>query len=1339
MQQAATFLKGRLARRQKSQDAFVQFLTALRDLLTRPWIRHAGRAVALHEYLASREAEGATDGDEAPVVDQLVRDLLGALGYTQADYAYNRPLGTTKRRNVPDFSVYARDFVDAPVFVIEDKSTSVRDLHARTGGAPGDESPFDQLRRYVRSGAVHGRTGMLCNGWVLEAWQLGADGDSRLLHLDLRGLSLHYAKSSDPHPPEPWKGALYALWSRFSRAAFSDADVDSREMLRMPPMSPAWVAKLNERLAATCDPAVLQDDIDAYLEEAWRAVAIDVAGAADTLVDVIRVLIDDFAEDVRHQLDDALARHATYVEASRKEFAEAKVEALWAGIALKRSKFDIAEDAFAREVLEPLSLWRGASRWGEVRKLAAQCRKKLSACVRPPEAGKGSQRQMFDEGERAVGGVSKGAIEAHRKTVLEDFEQGIHAFCNEVIAVERQRADLEEQHRGSIQAANAFGAWRERVSSSVMVGATEDLLRAEFSRQTAYVYIIRLLLVRICEDKGLFKRKLSDGALLSWHKESARYLDYASGRSYDYLTRMAYECAQNVYTHFYGASRVFDWYRMDDKILLRALCMLNAFNLERIDTDIIGTVYGRYLVEGKHEQGRYYTRRSLVNLMLDMVGYEGGKIIGRRIADLACGSGSFLVEAARRLLGRYRGTDGKIPTAHVETALREVQTSILGIDVNPFACYLAETNLLIQVLDLIRQAQEEGLSFVVERFSIYSADALLVNEDLALVPGAAFALADREEAAVELAKARSGPFAQGFDFLVGNPPYVRADEEAPMYLAYRAKVQEQAWFSTRHLKWDLYVPFVEQYHRLLADGDDARACLVTIESLATAPYASKLRELLAREATVHEVLFAEDLKLFDDAAWQNNIVFSFSRGTPEEGHEVARSTAHAVRSGGEIREIQKEPLDRLVQADADPDRLFNKRAEARLDLTDTVRWDEICYVTKGMVLHSSERLSDGQVIQVPATYDPACFREEVVEDLGARGKRIRHRAFGRDELVSDVQDVVHARRYVGSREVLRGGIGKTRWLEYGEHTRCPSRVSRPTFPELYNRTKIMFGTFTGVAVDEGMADEYLVVSDSVRTAVRWSELEGVTNRALTDARKELKEAGRYAPDLSRDFSAWYLCALALSEPIQAWLSANKRSMKEHVYPEDIKAIPVKHIPPAEQAPFVELARERHRLWDELVALEAEGYRLGSRIEIPVHSLLERYRREHPRTRHLTLLRAMAAGLFRIDEAFQREDLVRVKADGDKLRIGRAVVGEIGEGVKEKAAVAEVLARVLASLPGPLQDRQDIDAIPATEKGLLDLAAWLEARESDVRARQDRIGAINAEIDRLARALYQPGG
>jgi hypothetical protein len=1302
------------------------FQEQVAQMLREPWIQHQGQPVTLAVYLDAVVANRSPAGDEQAVVDQLGRRLLEALGYSAADYRYNSTMAVGSSRGRPDYTVHlAGGVVSGALFVLEDKSTDVRDLRKAQLGRANEESPVDQLRRYTRSGHVRGNAGLLCNGWSVEAWQFDATGDSRVVHIDVHALAKHVIEHADAPLPEALAGGLNALWSRFSRVSFEVA-------IAQKPVAPSPTEEWASRIQAAfqVSPEAGDDVVDQHYEAAWKISALDVAVDQQDLVRTLRTLIDAFTYDVRHQLDDALARAAAYEEELERSREQKNITELRTALAGCRRRFDLTEEEYTKRVVHRVDAWLASPKPGGVWKLRAAIRNELADHVVVTDAQDAVQHNFLPgTGPKVIAKVSKADQEARRRQSLELVEGLVRDLCAGAVTERAERARLEIESGPSIAALQAFRSWVDRVSASVMVGADNDTLRAEFSRQTAYVYIIRLLLVRICEDKGLFQRKLSDGGLVRWEELAERYLDYASGRSYEYLTQMAYECAQNVYLHFYGASRVFDWYHMDEKMLLRSIMALNAFDLQRIDTDIIGTVYGQYLREGKHEQGRYYTPPPLVRAMLDSVGYKGGRIVGRRLGDLACGSGSFLVEACRRLLERYEGPDGRIPTESIETALEEVQRSFFGLDINPFACYLAETNLLIQVLDLVKRAQEEGLSFTVDRFAIYSTDSLLVNRDLMDAPGTETPLFG-DDVVPELAKARAGEFKDGFDFLVGNPPYVRADEKADHYVEYRRRLEDQSWFTTRYLKWDLYVPFVQQYHRLLSDDKHARACLVTIESLGTAPYGEKLRELLAQQCTIHDLFFLEKLGLFTDASWQDNIVFCFSRGAPPEDHKVRRRVARKQDSDGSLI---FEPLDIVEQTP----RLFNKRAEVLLDLKNTSRFDGICYVSVGMVLNSDEKIKDGTIVDVPASYDPRLFGEQLIRDRGDQGKTIRHKAFGRDDLVSATKDRVHTRLHVNSREVLRGGIGRTCWLEYGPHTRCPSRVRRPTFPELYDRTKIMFGTFTGVAVDDGSSGDFLTLSDSVRLAIRWELLEGVEARALTDARNELKSEDRYDANLSRNFSEWYLCALALSEPIQKWLHANKRSMKEHVYPEDIKAIPVKHISPAAQQPYIELAKERHRLWSELVALEAEGYGIGKNVEIPVHALVERFRKEHPKKRHLTLAQATAAGLFRMEPSFLQQSLSGARASGTSVVLRKQKAADIGEEIQRKAEVASVIARILGALPATFAERQGIDKIPDSEAGLLELGAWLDEQKAAVERRQKRIEEIGAEIDQLAWALYRP--
>lgn len=1283
-----------LAQRDDSERKDLErFIDAMVALVSRRFIPHGGQVLALGQYLDDCERYGSS-GDEQPVVDELTRDLLRALGYQPGDFSYNLPLAHGAHEDRPDFTVRVPEFLgNTPLFVIEDKSTHVRDLGKQIDG----ESPRGQLRRYVQSGKVHGRVGLLVNGWRVEGWEFGGDGDVCVVDLDLHEIS----RSS---VTDAIRRHLQVLHSRFSRGAFALAD-NTAALLRRPKLSQNLIQQMNEGPLKQNDAAGLTALIEKNLEDLWREHAIDVSRGPESLVDALRGLIDLCVVDVEQQLDDAIQRHSVYLAAVAEESRQADLESILDRIKLYRPHFELSVDEYDGLCLTPLRDW----------------------AKRP---GTTAQR-LHDE--------VIGSLDAHWKTTSAK-KKSAKAFQSEIVMFTRNanacyvgREQLENDHRLAVRTMGAYQVWRPRVSSSVLVGKSEETYRSEFARQTAYVYVIRLLLVRICEDKGLFRRKLSDGGLVLWMESAERYLDYASGRSYGYLTRMAYDCANNVYLHFYGAADLFDWYRMDDKTLLRALAVLNAFNLERIDTDIIGAVYGRYLMEGKHEQGRYYTPEPVVETMLDMCGYTGGNVLDRKLLDPACGSGSFLVAACRRILSRFRDGDGEIPVTSLRPALEEVQRSLFGLDLNPFACYLAETNLLIQVLDLIRVAQRERLHLAVDRFHIYSADTLSVDEELGAADAIPILLLGTGRALPERMKARVEPFRDGFDIVVGNPPYVRADEEAENYLAYRRSVEKQRWFTTAYKKWDLYVPFIEQSLRLLSSDERARACLVTIESLGTAPYAEKIRDRLLQHTVLHDIAFCEDLKLFPDAAWQSNIIFSFAAGEPGADHCVRRWHCATPDGGGPLL---LNAFDTPVQRQASSARIFSSRQEVRLDLIDTVRWEEICYVTKGMVLNSHEKIPQNAVVEVSSDYRLAPD-EALVETLGTLRKRIHHRSFTRDDLVSETRDDIHTRRYLDSRGVLRGGIGNAQWLEYGAHTRCPERVSRPTFPELYDRSKVMFGTFTGVAVDEGKGEGFFVVSDSVRVSVRWSLMSDVKTRALDSARKKLMAEGRCRVEISASMSDWYLCALALSAPIQQWLHANKRSMKEHVYPDDIKAIPVKCATVDQQEPFVRLARERHQLWDEILELEVTGFRFGSSVQLPIILLSERFRAENAaKVRHTTLLKLALGGLYTIEPLFRNRSFEGARVQGVNVIVGREVALRV-TAASEPERIANFLARYFGALPGIFTDHQDSNLLPAEEHGLLALADFLHAEECAAQARFARIEEIGHEIDALAWALYLP--
>jgi len=61
------------------------------------------------------------------------------------------------------------------------------------------------------------------------------------------------------------------------------------------------------------------------------------------------------------------------------------------------------------------------------------------------------------------------------------------------------------------------------------------------------------------------------------------------------------------------------------------------------------------------------------------------------------------------------------------------------------------------------------------------------------------------------------PENSGFDIVLANPPYVRADER-PELLDYRAELRNSDIYETLYEKWDLYVAFLERGFQLLRQG-----------------------------------------------------------------------------------------------------------------------------------------------------------------------------------------------------------------------------------------------------------------------------------------------------------------------------------------------------------------------------------------------------------------------------------------------------------------------------------------------------------------------------------------
>jgi len=172
------------------------------------------------------------------------------------------------------------------------------------------------------------------------------------------------------------------------------------------------------------------------------------------------------------------------------------------------------------------------------------------------------------------------------------------------------------------------------------------------------------------------------------------------------------------------------------------------------------------------ERGAVFTRAEVVLFILDLADYTADKPLWKyRLLEPSCGSGDFLLCAIERLL--IAACRDKIPAPQLTNAIRAVE---LHRDT-----FLATHQRILALLT--------G-SGVPHANAVPLADAWITNGDFLLEN-----------------------LPDSFDFVVGNPPYVRQEMIPAALLAeYRRR------YTTLYDRADLYVPFIERSLQLLASG-----------------------------------------------------------------------------------------------------------------------------------------------------------------------------------------------------------------------------------------------------------------------------------------------------------------------------------------------------------------------------------------------------------------------------------------------------------------------------------------------------------------------------------------
>ena len=357
----------------------------------------------------------------------------------------------------------------------------------------------------------------------------------------------------------------------------------------------------------------------------------------------------------------------------------------------------------------------------------------------------------------------------------------------------------------------------------------------------------------------------------------------------------------------------------------------------------------------------------------------------------------------------------------------------------------------------------------------------------------------------------------GFDVVIGNPPYVSAPAQiANSILAkQRERIAKCKKYETLNEKWDLYVPFMELGMKLLAPKGSF--AMIVPYPLTNQKYGKKLRKFICEKKKMIEIADISEIKVFDSATVSNCIPFIIN-SAPNNDIRIS----HADKQLNIKVDYHKTTTDIIQDERSYVWNLTQEtRKGTRYPSMHVLR--DFCYISKGMVLNADEKTAKGE--------------------------------FTKDELISEYKDTVHSRVYIEAKDIDNYLVKRVRYLEWNTD-RCPNKLSRPTFRELYDCPKLMFNRLGELKVylDD---DTHFLHSDSMFSAVLWKDLHHVTNKSITSSiTKFCNNQHRYdLENLSKQVDLFYLLGI-LNSQMAGFLLADQRGGDYHIYPEHIRNIPI---------------------------------------------------------------------------------------------------------------------------------------------------------------------------------------
>ncbi|WP_040214663.1 Eco57I restriction-modification methylase domain-containing protein [Clostridium polynesiense] len=429
----------------------------------------------------------------------------------------------------------------------------------------------------------------------------------------------------------------------------------------------------------------------------------------------------------------------------------------------------------------------------------------------------------------------------------------------------------------------------------------KDLIKANSSilNNLAQLIINRIVFIRICEAKLIEK----DGLLLECIKDGfwKKFNEYCINDFYKHydgpifgIVPIMNKLKIDNYIFFDFVSSLYSNstpYRFDVIPIKLLADMYEKFLSIKLEIDPRGNVVERYKPEYSKQQGAISTPKYMVDFIVQSTMAERLESIDNiedllkiKILEPACGSGTFILSIYEALEEKVKELyiNKKLPDTYSEKIIVKdkviylkndlkktlFNNCIYAMDLDPEAVEIAKMSVALKLIDTNENYlinEELGLfgSKILESLgnNIVLGNTLVGTDIYSLIPN----IEIQEKMLMKAFDVKSdirlsSVFTQngGFDFIIGNPPYVETRkfiELTPNMRNYFAKV-----YSTDKKKADLSIYFVERCIGFL--NDIGVLGIIMQKRFFKTEYADKARRYLSNNKYVHTIIDFDSQTIF---------------------------------------------------------------------------------------------------------------------------------------------------------------------------------------------------------------------------------------------------------------------------------------------------------------------------------------------------------------------------------------------------------------------------------------------------------------------------------------------